>query len=66
MKNPWALSEAQAIAREDAIYDQFLAAVKAADRFANQEMAEAWLKYQFRNTAVREAIMASLLRRSAR
>jgi hypothetical protein len=64
-RNPWALSKAEARAREDAILNDFLAAMVEADRrFVDPEQAWAWLSWQF--DAVRAEIMASLMRRSAR
>ncbi len=65
MTNPWGPPE-RAAAREDAIFDQFQAEVKRADkRFPTEYRKALYLEKQFGNRGVRAAIMASLMRRSA-
>jgi len=64
--NPWAISAEQAAAREDAIFDQFQAEIKSADRrFSTEQRKAAYLDKQYGNRAVKAAIMAALMRRSA-
>lgn len=65
-RNPWACTPEQAAAREDAIYEQFLAEIKRADqRFADPRQKDLYLDKQYGSPPVKAAIMASLMRRSA-
>ncbi len=62
-RRPWVLTEAEARARDEAIFEQFTDAAKRADRFARPVQGMAWLKRQFGNLAIRQAIMRAVVRK---
>lgn len=64
-RNPWALTDEQARARDDAILTQYLAAVERADKFGNEAQGTEWLKRQFGHPEVRSAMMRAVVRRQA-
>lgn len=65
-RNPWALSDTAAAARDSAILDQFLAAKRQAETVMldDRRVARA-LDRQFGNVAVREALLRAVNRRMA-
>ena len=66
-RNPWVLSEQEARARDDAIFEQFRAvSEQAIQRFATMEEAGVFMCRQgFGNPAVMAAVVRSMKRRSA-
>lgn len=64
-RNPWGPPE-RAAAREDAIYEQYLAEVKIVDqRFATQRYGDLYLQDQYGHPAVVAAIKAVAARKIA-
>lgn len=64
--NPWALSPAQAAARDDAILDQYTAALARSRKLhVSQAKADRWLAKQFAHEEVRRAVARAVERRIA-
>lgn len=66
MRNPWALTPEQATARDEAIYQQFLAAKQHAETvYVDERRVARFLEKQFGNVAVRYALLRAINRRMA-
>lgn len=65
-RNPWALTEADAAARDEAVLDQFMAAKQQAERVCLDDAAvQLMLERQFGHPAVKQAVLRAVNRRRA-
>lgn len=63
-RNPWALTEAEAIARDDAILADYMAAMaEAKRRFVRDEQIDQWLHARFGKVPIYAAIIRAANRR---
>lgn len=64
--NPWALTPEQAAARDDAILDQYTAALTRSRKlYLTEAQARGWLARQFASDEVRRAVARAVERRMA-